>query len=137
MVLKDIQCVRCGAVREAYCEMDETVVHAHCESCGDGKPRQHTTLCTGGIKRRWRYNDPPMDPTGYIQSAGVACGRPHLEAVDTPDESRCYEPDRLYADGSITHEHERFSESAIADRRKERREQQRTAQGRGRLFFGA
>lgn len=137
MVLKDAECVKCGRVHEVFCEGDETVMQAHCE-CGNGKPRLHRTICNGGVKRRYRFNDWPKDTTGYVQSGGVACGRPEVEAIDTPDESRKgnYTPDQ-HKDGGLTHERERFSRRVREERRAERRDRQRNAEGRAPLYFNA
>lgn len=133
-VLKDVACVKCGTVREAFCGMDETVVNAHCAECGDGKPRLHRSEGNGGCGRRYRFNDPPPDPSGYIEAVGVACGKPLIEAIDTPHESRNFIPDRQ-ADGTITYERERFSAHVRDERRRERRDRQRHADGRGPLFL--
>lgn len=134
-VLKDVECAKCGTVREVFCDPSEESVEAYCDTCDDGKPHLHRSVCNGGCGRRWRFNDPPPDPTGYIQSGGVACGRPQKEAIDTPEESKYFTPDRTKS--GITHEGERFSDRVREDRRKERRDRQRSADGHGPLFFNA
>ena len=80
------------------------------------------------------FNDPPPDPTGYVDSGGVFAGHPHPEAIDTPEESKSATPDRHWQ-GDIIHERERFSESVRQERRAERRDKQRNAQGKAPLYF--
>ena len=133
MVIKDTYCIKCNTVQELYCDRDEETMQADCATCG--KQRTHRSACSGGMGRRWRCNDTGFDPTGYIQSGGVACGRPHPEAVGTPEEASSATPDRMHRDDSITHEQERFSQRVRDDRRAERRDKQRNADGRAPQYY--
>jgi hypothetical protein len=134
-VLKDIQCVKCGAVREALIDSSLTSIEAECGRCK--KPRFHRPLCNGGCRgARWRFNDwSGFDPEGYVEHIGVKAGRPHPEAVGTADESRSATVDVLRSTGKPAHEQARFGSEAIADRRERRKFKQRQREGRTPLRF--
>ncbi len=134
MVLKDAECVKCGAVQELFVEMAETAVNAHCKRCDDGKPKLHRTICNGNTRFRYRCNDIPPDLTGYVDSGGCFAGHPDHAAIDTPDESKSATPDRHW-NGDVIHERERFTERVRQERRAERRDKQRNADGRAPLYF--
>lgn len=133
-VLKDAQCIRCGHVQELFMDGDETHCDAECGPCG--KPRQHVSICTGGCKHRWRFQDMGgIDHTGYSECFAVKAGRPHPEAINTPEEADSATSDTLLRDGSVTHEQHRFSDEVRAERRERRAADDKRRAGKTPLHF--
>jgi hypothetical protein len=58
-VLKDVECTRCKRVYEAMVDGDTRQYVEQCELCG--RVSVHRTICTGGCKTRWRWNDHTYD----------------------------------------------------------------------------
>jgi len=133
VVLKDCECNRCGTVRELFLEKEETECRAECAQCG--RVRLHRSLCTGGIKRRWRFADLGGVDHGAYVDYGVHAGVPQPEAIGTNEESKGYEPNRMKRDGSRADQQPRFSDDARRDRREKRKWRQLHREGKTPLHY--
>jgi hypothetical protein len=58
-VLKDVECSRCGHVSEAMVDGGTHQFVERCASCR--RMSVHLTICSGGCKTRWRWNDHTYD----------------------------------------------------------------------------
>lgn len=77
-MIRDLYCCACGhVILDHWCNGRSLRAKLLCPTCG--YITQHTAVCNGGIKARYRLNDWPTDPDfykGQVKALGV-------EAVDS------------------------------------------------------
>jgi hypothetical protein len=147
-VIKDVRCVKCNSILEMLIDGEQTGVMLHCEQCD--KVTVHQSLCNGGLKNRYRFNDwSGFDPEGYVEYLGCRAGQARKEDIvhlddgkndgegtrvwtkeHTERESRDAKPWGDIGSDKAYHDAPRFQPEAVKERRAIRKAKKRREEGR-------
>jgi len=116
MVLKDVECTRCGTRSEALVESADSTLRIHCEVC-DCK-RLHRTIL-GGCLRCITWGTEGVDVNDFIRTEGVKAGIPRPEHIGTVLESKTAKSIEDRNGGEID-KRQTFIADGLKDRREKR-----------------
>jgi hypothetical protein len=137
MVIKDFYCTRCNSVAAdlSVASGDERLMLPCC-SCGTRT--EHQSICAGGTKKRYRFND----WSGVDLSGCVRISKPEAvtETFDLDQATgRTYNrkviKDR-HVSGVLCEDRPRFSEDSLADRHDRVKHRDKVRKGKTPIFFG-
>lgn len=126
MVLKDVECTRCGRRSEALMDGSATTAYLDCRDCGAEK---HITICNGGCGSRYRY----LDWDGVDFSERVRLGKLTCETRLPESQGGGVITDQ-HKSGVACQDMPRFSADGRAENLSRVRFDKRKRQGRGRIF---
>jgi len=127
MVLKDVECTRCGRRSEALMDGSATTAYLDCRDCGAEK---HVTICNGGCGKRYRYHD--WDGVDF--SGQVKLGELSAETQLPESQGGDIVVDK-HKSGMACHDLPRFSSDSRADRLDRMKHRRKCDRGKATLYF--
>jgi len=116
MVLKDVECTRCGTQSEALVEGAESAPVLVCKTCD--RKRTHRTIL-GGCLRCITWGCEGIDVNDFIRTEGVKAGIPRPEHIGTALEAKTAKSVEDKAGGEID-KRQTFIADGLRDRREKR-----------------